>query len=891
LGNELVIYLKINMPVQKKNDPKKKGAKHHTQPTDVPISPIHSESHEKVDILNDEEIQSFAIKPMELEKIRQDMSDQATNRSGKKLQVQVKRKMEVRKQTPVKDKVVVAKAMVDTKANELDYSGPAGPRYTNEGHIVHYSLVGPVEDFIKEAVLREQLTANSPAATIASSRSVHGHMAMYDRPEPIPEHPIKMVYDQNKALNRWHQHINKRIINQKKIAKKIDRNVGDLVMNANCHSNAKMETKKLIEYVTPFYDNSTALPSVNGCEFWKRPDQIGGEDGISTTLTKTQKGFPYYYEHIRQPLSIQKETGIYDPGEKTTKAGKSRDFENIDYLKRKKLAMGELIKQIHPHKPNLDSLEVRHHKAKLHNPDENIPKQASLPSRLFTPHPTHGFNSFDSSELYSSPEKMHTPDRHSQPPAFATMSTNLINNQDAPRRRAKYADSKNPISIADTREALVPDNVRVQTSLGEFPDAEVKYFDGPSVRLNEEVARWNGSSGDRRGENGLQVRMTFNSAINKRDEMQLRIENNGTTSMSFQWNKIPTPPKFSIIQKDEVQRFYFNIGDGVILPGGVIMLPFTFKSPNAGIFTELWRFSTQPVVMGGASLHIILKGVATQESDHVNMTEMCRQIDLRLDKCEAKSIVNRMLSDLIRGIRTPERCPSPIENHVTEEELFLEKNIGMFYNFEGVSELRLIYEECLRVENSDDVIPPWSLSVADLRHVIRYSSVNCDVTENLLKRVNDVITAKLCAKLITPPTNINYNACMSSLQTFLDEMSSCSIYLKSIKDINFQSETNPVVESVASLAPIQNSASGKAKGPKLLRKTVKLAQMVKMSPKVEETIRESSDVTNLVSMTSYASLSNDDYDKYREKFTAMTRELLVETLEIIFGLFEDYSQL
>ena len=42
------------------------------------------------------------------------------------------------------------------------------------------------------------------------------------------------------------------------------------------------------------------------------------------------------------------------------------------------------------------------------------------------------------------------------------------------------------------------------------------------------------------------------------------------------------------------------------------------------------------------------------------------------------------------------RCPSPIENHVTEEELFLEKNIGMFYNFEGVSELRLIYEEVIK---------------------------------------------------------------------------------------------------------------------------------------------------------------------------------------------------
>ena len=31
-------------------------------------------------------------------------------------------------------------------------------RYTDEGHIVEYSLVGPVEDFIKEAVEREQLT-------------------------------------------------------------------------------------------------------------------------------------------------------------------------------------------------------------------------------------------------------------------------------------------------------------------------------------------------------------------------------------------------------------------------------------------------------------------------------------------------------------------------------------------------------------------------------------------------------------------------------------------------------------------------------------------------------------------------------------------------------------
>ena len=43
---------------------------------------------------------------------------------------------------------------------------------------------------------------------------------------------------------------------------------------------------------------------MNGCEFWKHPHQMGGEDGISTTLTKTEKGFPYYYGLLKKDLII-----------------------------------------------------------------------------------------------------------------------------------------------------------------------------------------------------------------------------------------------------------------------------------------------------------------------------------------------------------------------------------------------------------------------------------------------------------------------------------------------------------------------------------------------------------------------------------------------------------
>ena len=52
---------------------------------------------------------------------------------------------------------------------------------------------------------------------------------------------------------------------------------------------------------------------------------------------------------------------------------------------------------------------------------------------------------------------------------------------------------------------------------------------------------------------------------------------------------------------------------GVILPGETMKFPFVFKSPNAGVFTEQWRFETRPVLCGGASLIVTLRGIALQE--------------------------------------------------------------------------------------------------------------------------------------------------------------------------------------------------------------------------------------------------------------------------------------
>ena len=65
----------------------------------------------------------------------------------------------------------------------------------------------------------------------------------------------------------------------------------------------------------------------------------------------------------------------------------------------------------------------------------------------------------------------------------------------------------------------------------------------------------------------------------------------------------------------------FIISAGVLLPGQRIEFPFTFKSPNAGIFSETWSLQTGPVLNRGRPITVTLKGVAFQEDLNVQKRE------------------------------------------------------------------------------------------------------------------------------------------------------------------------------------------------------------------------------------------------------------------------------
>lgn len=52
---------------------------------------------------------------------------------------------------------------------------------------------------------------------------------------------------------------------------------------------------------------------------------------------------------------------------------------------------------------------------------------------------------------------------------------------------------------------------------------------------------------------------------------------------------------------------------GIILPGKQHFVPFMFKSPNVGIYSQTWQLVTRPVLSCGKPVLLTLRGIAFQE--------------------------------------------------------------------------------------------------------------------------------------------------------------------------------------------------------------------------------------------------------------------------------------
>uniref|UniRef100_A0A8D2H615 MYCBP associated protein n=1 Tax=Urocitellus parryii TaxID=9999 RepID=A0A8D2H615_UROPR len=224
------------------------------------------------------------------------------------------------------------------------------------------------------------------------------------------------------------------------------------------------------------------------------------------------------------------------------------------------------------------------------------------------------------------------------------------------------------------------------------PDSDSMPVLGPSLLFCGKPACWiRGSNPQDKRQIGIGVRLTFETLEGEKTSSELTVVNNGTVAIWYDWRRLPQLDSFQHLKRDRMQQFYFNIREGVILPGETKNFTFFFKSSSAGIFRECWEFKTHPTLLGGALLQVNLHAVSLAQDIFKDERKL---LESKLATHDAVSIAKDVLQELLRGILTPERMPSPVDAYLTEEELFCHRNPHLYYQHHVVQNLHQLWNQC-----------------------------------------------------------------------------------------------------------------------------------------------------------------------------------------------------
>ncbi|XP_051731914.1 MYCBP-associated protein [Ctenopharyngodon idella] len=259
----------------------------------------------------------------------------------------------------------------------------------------------------------------------------------------------------------------------------------------------------------------------------------------------------------------------------------------------------------------------------------------------------------------------------------------------------------------------------------------------PALRVCGDLALWTGSTSSHQGQEGISTRLMFETVMGQSVSTDLELKNEGSTAIYYSWERL-TPTH------SHTQHFYFNNTTAAILPGSTKRISFTFKSVSAGIMTEVWRLNTHPVLMGGASLLVTLRGVALDED---KSAQQRAALEKELERKAAVSLCRWIIADLLRGVRSPERPSSPDDLYITDEELFLTHNPDLQYHREPVEALRGLWEQV-----SGRHTPVWDLSLNTLRQVVlSIPETDGEIRETCLSQFNSLMIELQRPQIHTPP--------------------------------------------------------------------------------------------------------------------------------------------
>ncbi|XP_045231968.3 MYCBP-associated protein isoform X10 [Macaca fascicularis] len=275
-----------------------------------------------------------------------------------------------------------------------------------------------------------------------------------------------------------------------------------------------------------------------------------------------------------------------------------------------------------------------------------------------------------------------------------------------------------------------PHSIRVETGLPAQRDASYRYTWDRSLfliyrrkELQKIMAELDFSQ---QRQVGIAVHLTFETLEGEKTSSELTVVNNGTVAIWYDWRRQHQPDTFQDLKKNRMQRFYFNSREGVILPGETKTFTFFFKSLTAGIFREFWEFRTHPTLLGGAVLQVNLHAVSLTQDVFEDERKV---LESKLMAHEAVTIVHEVLQEVLMGVLTPERTPSPVDAYLTKEDLFWHRNPQLHYEHQVVQSLHELWRQYMTLPpNAEEARP------GDKEHVSPIATEKASVNAELLPR-------------------------------------------------------------------------------------------------------------------------------------------------------------
>lgn len=218
--------------------------------------------------------------------------------------------------------------------------------------------------------------------------------------------------------------------------------------------------------------------------------------------------------------------------------------------------------------------------------------------------------------------------------------------------------------------------------------------------------------------------LIFSSEIGERVEREIVLENKGNRVIVYYWRDSSFRSN-SMFFEMRGSPFFFNKTKGLILPGQIVRIKVWFLCRSRGIFTESWRFVTEPRLSSSAFVFRFW-GCSNdiQNAELINY----RKIDEYLNRCIRDSVISSIIKKIITNVEHSESL-EPVDK--MQNNLFISQNkYNAVYNV-LVTFANLFEDESdLAKKNSSIKLITWMDVTKQKSLLLQRSNNNSQETQN-----------------------------------------------------------------------------------------------------------------------------------------------------------------